>query len=499
MSGARGGVHDLSEQAKARFFPHDLDDDWRSPDLGRFGETASSSARRLLSACEALWRADADEGRDLANGSVYAGTCGAALLLYKLAMMTNDDPASDAGNESPGVARDAKHERGVFFGKKRDLLVRALSFCRTASAALHAGRVGPTGRHEHEPLSFLEGEAGAHAVTAAVHFALGDVERAEACARRLAALRDRVMAAPKEDCELLYGRCGYLHALLFARRRGLDATRRDEILPVSLFASVAAQVVEEGLANDRAENENENENENASRAPRLAHAWRGKRYLGAAHGACGIVTTLLQCSEEFGDAVFQSDERAPRLRVHADATRQKAALDETLSRLLASSFADGNLPSSESSKAGNALVQWCHGAPGLVVLLAQRLRSAIVSGEASAGMSRAFLAHRIRVASECVWRRGLTKKGPGLCHGASGNGYALLVAARAVKPVDPVAGRLLEARAKRFALWVSENAIELASKHADNPGSLFEGLGGAVAFVADAADPTNAWFPGSEA
>ena len=492
MSGARGGVHDLSEQAKARFFPHDLDDDWRSPDLGRFGETASSSARRLLSACEALWRADAEEGRDLANGSVYAGTCGAALLLYKLAMMTNDDPASDAGNESP------KHERGVFFGKKRDLLVRALSFCRTASAALHAGRVGPTGRHEHEPLSFLEGEAGAHAVTAAVHFALGDVERAEACARRLAALRDRVMAAPKEDCELLYGRCGYLHALLFARRRGLDATRRDEILPVSLFASVAAQVVEEGLANDRAENENENEN--ASRAPRLAHAWRGKRYLGAAHGACGIVTTLLQCSEEFGDAVFQS---VLTRRVHADATRQKAALDETLSRLLASSFADGNLPSSESSKAGNALVQWCHGAPGLVVLLAQRLSymsAATDSGEASGVMSRAFLAHRIRVASECVWRRGLTKKGPGLCHGASGNGYALLVAARAVKPVDPVAGRLLEARAKRFALWVSENAIELASKHADNPGSLFEGLAGAVAFVADAArDPTYAWFPGSEA
>ena len=489
MSGARGGVHDLSEQAKARFFPHDLDDDWRSPDLCRFGETASSSARRLLSACEALWRADAEEGRDLANGSVYAGTCGAALLLYKLAMMTNDDPASDAGNESPGVARDASHERGVFFGKKRDLLVRALSFCRTASAALHAGRVGPTGRHEHEPLSFLEGEAGAHAVTAAVHFALGDVERAEACARRLAALRDRVMAAPKEDCELLYGRCGYLHALLFARRRGLDATRRDEILPVSLFASVAAQVVEEGLANDRAENENEN----ASRAPRLAHAWRGKRYLGAAHGACGIVTTLLQCSEEFGDAVFQS---VLTRRVHADATRQKAALDETLSRLLASSFADGNLPSSESSKAGNALVQWCHGAPGLVVLLAQRLRAA--TDETKTGMSRAFLAHRIRVASECVWRRGLTKKGPGLCHGASGNGYALLVAARAVRPVDPVAGRLLEARAKRFALWVSENAIELASKHADNPGSLFEGLAGAVAFVADAADPTYAWFPGSE-
>ena len=74
----------MSEQAKARFFPHDLDDDWRHIDLAGFAETASSSARRLLSACEALWRAEAEEGRDLANGSVYAGTCGAALLLSRL-------------------------------------------------------------------------------------------------------------------------------------------------------------------------------------------------------------------------------------------------------------------------------------------------------------------------------------------------------------------------------------------------------------------------------
>ena len=96
-------------------------------------------------------------------------------------------------------------------------------------------------------------------------------------------------------------------------------------------------------------------------------------------------------------------------------------------------------------------------------------------------------------------RRGLTKKGPGLCHGASGVGYALLVASRALMPVDPVAGRLLEARAKRFALWVSEHAAELATELADAPGSLFEGLAGAVAFVADAADATDAWFPGSEA
>ena len=486
MSGAR--VHDLSERAKSRFFPHDLDDDWRSPDLATpgFSDAASSSARRLLSACEALWRADADEGRDLANGSVYAGTCGAALLLYKLAMMTNDE-------RSPG---DDRNRGGTRFGKK-DLLVRALSFCKTASAALHAGRVGPPGgKDEHAPLSFLEGEAGSHAVTAAVHHALGDAERAEACVARLAALSDGVLRAPKEDCELLYGRCGYLHALLFARRRALHTHRRDELLPVSLFASVAAQVVREGLAKDRADARNDETGTGKTpRSPRLAHAWRGKRYLGFAHGSCGIVTTLLQCLETFGDAVFEACD---------DVNATKAALDETVSSLLASSFADGNLPSSASSTSGNVLVQWCHGAPGLIVLLAQRLRMATGASPTGASDARAndavFLAHKIRVAAECVWRRGLTKKGPGLCHGASGDGYALLVAARAVSPVDPVFGRLLEARGKRFALWVGENAAALASEYADAPGSLFEGLAGAVAFLAEAAgtEPRRAWFPGSE-
>lgn len=481
----------MSEQAKARFFPHDLDDDWRHPDLAGFAETASSSARRLLSACEALWRAEAEEGRDLANGSVYAGTCGAALLLYKLAMMTNDD--DDDGTDARRK-ESTRVPRRRFFGKRRDLLVRALSFCKTASAALHAGRVGPAGRHKHETLSFLEGESGAHAVAAAIHFALGDEEKAENGARRLAALLDRVLAAPREDCELLYGRCGYLHALLFARRRALGGKRKDQLLPMSLFRSVVEQVVEEGLANaNRDEGKDENENDSTkTRAPRLVHAWRGKRYLGAAHGACGIVTTLLQCWEEFGDAVFQFQSRS-------DASVSKHALDETLFYLLSLSFADGNLPSSTSSKSGNALVQWCHGAPGLVMLLAQRLRMAIRAGEFESVASRDFLAHKTRVAAECVWRRGLTKKGPGLCHGASGNGYALLVAARALMPVDPVAGRLLEARAKRFALWVSEHATELATELADAPGSLFEGLAGAVAFVADSADASDAWFPGSEA
>ena len=28
---------------------------------------------------------------------------------------------------------------------------------------------------------------------------------------------------------------------------------------------------------------------------------------------------------------------------------------------------------------------------------------------------------------ECIWRKGLLKKGPGICHGIAGSGYAFLV------------------------------------------------------------------------
>ena len=28
---------------------------------------------------------------------------------------------------------------------------------------------------------------------------------------------------------------------------------------------------------------------------------------------------------------------------------------------------------------------------------------------------------------ECIWQKGLLKKGPGICHGVAGNGYAFLL------------------------------------------------------------------------
>lgn len=55
-------------------------------------------------------------------------------------------------------------------------------------------------------------------------------------------------------------------------------------------------------------------------------------------------------------------------------------------------------------------VQWCHGAPGMVATLGDLLDLDL----AVAG-------------GELTWRAGPLGKGPGLCHGTAGNGYAFLV------------------------------------------------------------------------
>lgn len=54
-------------------------------------------------------------------------------------------------------------------------------------------------------------------------------------------------------------------------------------------------------------------------------------------------------------------------------------------------------------------IQWCHGAPGIVATLGDLMPEDLLLGGA-----------------ETTWRNGPLEKGPGLCHGTAGNGYALL-------------------------------------------------------------------------
>ena len=78
-------------------------------------------------------------------------------------------------------------------------------------------------------------------------------------------------------------------------------------------------------------------------------------------------------------------------------------------------------------------VQWCHGAPGIVITLGDLMPIELAIG-----------------GGELTWRAGPLRKGPGLCHGTAGNGFAFLTLHDLTG--DPV---WLE-RARRFAMHAIE-------------------------------------------
>lgn len=119
--------------------------------------------------------------------------------------------------------------------------------------------------------------------------------------------------------------------------------------------------------------------------------WRGKRSIGAGHGDIGTLTQVALSSP-------------------TDAEHQK--LEEWLARLLDWQKENGNWPVNEQ-RDPRAYVQFCHGAPGFVTSL-RSLRP--VFPNLQDRIDRALLK-----AGELIWKEGLLKKEPNLCHGAFGN------------------------------------------------------------------------------
>jgi len=122
------------------------------------------------------------------------------------------------------------------------------------------------------------------------------------------------------------------------------------------------------------------------------------RYVGAGHGAIGNLAPLVHAVD------LLSAERQALLR-----ERVPALLEAYVIR-------DGDAANWVERGAppfGNRM-QWCHGSPGVIIGLA------------------AYPSHDERVerlleaGGEGIWRAGPLRKGPTLCHGTAGNGFALL-------------------------------------------------------------------------
>jgi lantibiotic modifying enzyme len=158
---------------------------------------------------------------------------------------------------------------------------------------------------------------------------------------------------------------------------------------------------------------------------RVPHFWTQRLYgseeelIGAGHGLAGVLAMLAR-----------RPELLPHDRLIPGAV---AALSATAIRK------DGltNWPPSVTEglvhRTGTIRTQWCHGAPGVVTSLA-----ALAPGTE--------LDELLPEGGELTWAAGPLRKGPGLCHGTAGNGFAFL------KLLARTGDELWLGRARRFAM-----------------------------------------------
>jgi hypothetical protein len=178
------------------------------------------------------------------------------------------------------------------------------------------------------------------------------------------------------------------------------------------------------------------------------------QYLGAGHGFAGNVYPLLK------GAALLDEARRDELYARCAAALARAAVRDGDAVNWPVSF---NTPRPGRP---SVLVQWCHGAPGFVTALAD-------FPAARAAEVDALLIG----AGETVWRAGPLAKGPGLCHGTAGNGYAFLKLYR--RSGD---ARWLE-RARVFAMHAIGQCERARREHGQGRHSLWTGDPGLAVYL----------------
>lgn len=266
-----------------------------------------------------------------------------------------------------------------------------------------------------------------------------------------------------DGCEVLYGRAGLLYGLLRLRKNDLVSVGDIELVISSIMTRgrFGVSVYQDNIPNQQ-------------QSPALMWSWHGKRYLGAAHGVAGILQMLLA---------------SPLDVLHPyvpDVLR-------TVEWLIDCQDEDGNWPTKaprhgKASNESNELVQWCHGATGIVILLSTLLELSLQRPQEFPVPNRLIdkAVASIRRGGSLVYRHGFLRKGIGLCHGVGGSIYALLSVsdALALMPGD--------SDHRHNSVYYFQRAVHLAYVATsyekltddgkmgvpDRPYSLYEGLAG---------------------
>ncbi|XP_030407286.1 lanC-like protein 2 [Gopherus evgoodei] len=381
--------------------------------FGPDGKISSQFTRRIQSKIRDLLQ-QMEEGLKTADPhdcSAYTGWTGIALLYLQLYRVT----------------RDQKY------------LQRSLDYVKRILRNLTGRRV-----------TFLCGDAGPLAVGAVVYHKLKIDSESKECITKLLQLQRTVISTDSElPDELLYGRAGYLYALLY-----LNTEIGPDTVPQSVIKEVVDAIIESGKNFSKEERKTE-------RCP-LLYQWHRKQYIGAAHGVAGIYYMLMQPVSDVDQETLTE-----LVKPSIDYVRHKK-------------FRSGNYPSSLSNET-DRLVHWCHGAPGVIHMLMQAYKIFKEDKYLKDAMD----------CSDVIWQRGLLRKGYGICHGTAGNGYSFLSLYHLTEDKKYLY------RACKFAEWCLEYGAH-GCRIPDRPYSLFEGMAGAIHFLSDILVPETSQFPAFE-
>lgn len=185
--------------------------------------------------------------------------------------------------------------------------------------------------------------------------------------------------------------------------------------------------------------------------------------LGAAHGSAGVVAALARRPE-----LLPPERLVPEARAAFGAC---AVRDGGLANW-PPSFRD---PLAEPD--GSIRTQWCHGAPGVVTSLV-----ALPPGDAE-------LDALLVAGGELTWAAGPLRKGPGLCHGTAGNGFALL--ALLARTGDE---RWLR-RARRFAMHAAAQVGAARERYGHGRHTLWTGDLGTAIYLAQCLEAAYSGMP----
>lgn len=283
-------------------------------------------------------------------------------------------------------------------------------------------------------ISFLLGDPGPLALAVVLLHRLGDHLHRDMYLKQLREFHLKALDSKHPD-EILYGRSGYLYSCLFVQQFGDPSLIEQPIL---------ARTIQAILANGRSYAK-----ATKSEFP-LMYQWHRSEYLGPAHGISGIYYILLRCKN------FLTQQDLQDIEVSMDI-------------LAKYQLPNGNFPSSLPPK-DDRLVQWCHGAPGVIHLY-------LLGAQVFPSRMDEYLQIARRCAN-CTWDRGLLTKGYGLCHGAAGNAYGFLALHRATQNPEYLC------MAAEFGRWCMDYGQHGCSQP-DEPLSLYNGLAGTIVFLTD--------------